>query len=54
MDQNSKSIVLIRNQAPIAYLNFNAIFDFLGQFTKKIHFISQKGDDIFEIEHKTW
>ena len=38
----------------MAYLNFNAIFEFLGQFTIKMHIIYQKGDDDnFEIEHKT-
>ena len=34
------------------YLNFNAIFEFLGQFDIKIHIISQ-GVDNFEMEHKT-
>ena len=35
MDQNSQNIVWINN---LAYLNFDAIFEFLGQFT--IRYIS--------------
>ena len=44
MDQNSQSIVWSITQAP---------FGLLGQFTIKMHFIFQKGDDNSEIEHKT-
>ena len=36
----------------LAYLNFNAIFEFFGQFTLR-YIIFQKGVDNFEIEHKT-
>ena len=43
-------IFLLKNR--LAYLNSNAIFEFLGQFT--IRCISfQKGVDNFEMEHKT-
>ena len=35
----------------LAYLNVDAIFEFLGQFTIRCMF--QKGIDNFEIEHKT-
>ena len=40
----------------LAYLNFNAIFEFLGQFTIGCLYkciIVQKDVDNFEIEHKT-
>ena len=47
MDQNSQNIVLINNR--LAYLNFNVIFEFLGQF----NIIFQEGFDNFETEHKT-
>ena len=37
----------------LAYLNFDAIFEFLGQFTTKCIYYFSKGVDNFEIEHKT-
>ena len=37
----------------LAYLNFDAIFEFLGQFTiQDAYIILQKAVDNFEIEHK--
>ena len=48
---------------PLAYLNFDAVFEFFGQFTIRcifyykllyiINIIFQKDVDNFEIEHKT-
>ena len=37
----------------LAYLNFNIIFEFLGQFTIRCIYHFSKGVDNFEIEHKT-
>ena len=37
----------------LAYLNFEAIFDFPGQFTIRCIYYFQKDVDNFEIEHKT-
>ena len=35
------------------FLNFDDIFEFLGQFTVRCTYFFQKGVDNFEIEHKT-
>ena len=39
-------------QERLAYLNFDAIFEFLGQFTKMNLLFFNKNVDNFEIEHK--
>ena len=55
MDQNSQNDVLINySKTCLAYLNFNTIFKFLGQFAT-ICIIFQKGVDVdkFETAHKT-
>ena len=53
MDQNGQNIVLINTQDCLAYLDFDAIFEFLGQFTIRCNIVFQKGVDNFEIERKT-
>ena len=57
MDRNSQNNVLINKlKTRLAYLNFNTISEFLGQFpiSYKMHYIIfQKGVNHFEIEHKT-
>ena len=46
---NSQNIDLIRNC--LVYLDLNAIFEFLGQFTiRYIYYFFQKGVDNFKIE----
>ena len=57
MDQNSQNIVLINNSR--TYLNFNTIYEFLGQFSIRLRYIyhlqkKKKSVDNFEIEHKTY
>ena len=44
-----------RSDNHLAYLNFDALFEFLGQFTRRCiaYIIFQKDVDNFEIEHKT-
>ena len=53
MDQTALFSSILNNC--LAYLNFNAFFEFLGQLTKGafFFFIFQEGVDKFEIEHKT-
>ena len=54
MGQNSQKNILIKNH--LASLNFNAIFEFVGQVTIRCiyYYFFLKGVDNFEIEHKTW
>ena len=39
-------------QNRLVYINVNAIFEFLGQFTLRYNTILEKSVDNFELEHK--